>query len=109
MNGYIRDQSYDELEADYRRAWLLSRGTTIADEIGALPFAEYQRQLGAALDCALAQLDRADAQPLFLRIRPDVGWRGELHIQAEPPPDTWEPLEEYSYNIPILQLPAPDF
>jgi hypothetical protein len=74
-----------------------------------LPFAEYQRQLGAALDASLAQLDRADTQSLFLRIRPDVSWQGELHIQAEPPPDTWEPFEEYSYTSPLLQLPVPDF
>jgi uncharacterized protein (TIGR02996 family) len=109
MNCFIRNQNYDELEAEYRRECLLSGGTTIADEIGALPFAEYQRQLAANLDAALAHLDRADARSLFLRIRPDVYWRGEFHIQAEPRPDTWEPYEEYSYNSPTLQFPVPNF
>jgi uncharacterized protein (TIGR02996 family) len=109
MNRFIRNQNYDELEAEYRRACLLNGGTTIADEIGALPFAEYQRRLGADLDAALGHLDAADARSLFLRIRPDVRWRGEFHIQAEPPPDTWEPYEEYSYNSPTLQFPVPDF
>src|SRR5262245_46035325 len=81
----------------------------IADAIGALPFAEYQRQLEADVDATLTHLDRADARSLFLRIRPDVGWRSEFHIQADPPPHTLEPYEEYSYRTPALQLPVPDF
>jgi hypothetical protein len=52
--------------------------------------AEYQRQLEAAIDAAVAHLDRADASALFLRIRPDVGWCGEFHIQSDLPPDTTE-------------------
>jgi uncharacterized protein (TIGR02996 family) len=109
MDHYVRAQDYDELEAEYRRECLLNGGVVVAEAIGALPFTQYQHQLGAALDTAIAHLDRAGAQALFLRIRPDVGWRGEFHLQAEPPPDTAEPYEEYSYTSPRVQVPAPGF
>lgn len=109
MDRFIRAQDYDELEAEYRRECLMNGGPVVADAIGALAFTEYQYQLCAALDAAIAHLDRAGALALFLGIRPDVGWRGEFHLQVEPPPDTAEPYEERSYTIPRIQVPAPSF
>jgi hypothetical protein len=109
MNEFVRAQDYDELEAEYRRECLVNGGRGISNEIGALPFPEYQRQLGEALDVAIGHLDRAGAQALFLRIRPDVGWRAEFHIQAQASPTSLEPYEEYSFLTPVLQVAAPDF
>jgi uncharacterized protein (TIGR02996 family) len=105
MNRFISRRDYSGLEAAYRRLCDQLAGEERTREIDALPFDRYEEDLRAGFERAVAALGEKGGRCLFLRLRPDLGWKGEVHVQAKDP-GIQEPREEFSYESPMAGFSA---
>ncbi len=108
MDHFISRRDYSGLEGIYRRLCEQLSGEERARDIDALPFDRYEEELRGGFGRAVAALGTEPGRCLYLRLRPDLGWRGEFHVQAKDP-GTREPREEFSYESPVAQFPVPSF
>jgi uncharacterized protein (TIGR02996 family) len=109
MNRFVRTGDYDGLELEYRRMCQQLAGAEVRAEIDSLPFDRYEEELGAGLEQALAALPTTRGRALYLRMRPDVEWMTDLHIQEKDDDATDEPREEFGYEMPVAKFQGPRF
>ena len=108
MNRFVQAQDYATLEAEYRKVCIKLSGEQVAKEIDGFPFDRYEKELQNGLKQALARIESTKARALFLRLRPDIRWEGEFHVQAKDPEiDT--PCEEFGYESPFMKVAGPGF
>lgn len=108
MQPFIAKKDDSGLESMYRRLCEGLAGEERTREIDALPFERYGQELCESFERAVAALGTEPGRCLYLRLRPDLGWWGEFHIQAKDP-EIREPCEEFSYESPVAEFPAPRF
>src|SRR5262249_45263210 len=102
MDRFVRAQDYTALEAEYRQLCLKHAGEHLTKQIDELPFDRYEQELHEGLQKAVVGLASTRGRSLFLRLRPDIEWEGNFHVQAKDPKIT-EPLEEFSYEGPVAE------
>jgi uncharacterized protein (TIGR02996 family) len=109
MNRFVRAGDYTGLEAEYRRQCAKLAGDRLTAEIDELPFNRYKEELHEGFQRAVANLSENRGRAIFLRLRPDIRWKGEFHVQARDYPKMEEPHEEPSYEGPVAEFPGPGF
>jgi hypothetical protein len=108
MWPYVQRGDFDGLEAAYRedcRKWAGDEATAAID---AVPFERWERELLPGLRQAVAAAGQEPAtSSVFLRLRTDLGWRGEYHVSRETPPEPFEPYSSGGYTGPVASFQAP--
>src|SRR5262249_45254570 len=103
-------RDYDGLEAAFRADCCKYAGEEAAGAVDALQFDRYQEELHAGLKRAIAASGRhRGATSIYLRIRPDLRWKGEYHVSGEPVREPFSPYASYSYGGPLGRYEAPAF
>jgi uncharacterized protein (TIGR02996 family) len=108
MNRYIARRDYPGPEAEYRRLCEEFSGEEAAREIDALSFDRYEEELRRGFERAVAALEQKGGRCVFLRLRPDIEWKGDFHVHRDDP-DIREPREEFSYEGPMGGAVGPRF
>ncbi|MCE9546713.1 MAG: TIGR02996 domain-containing protein [Planctomycetia bacterium] len=106
MNRFVRSRDYAGLESEYRRLCKKLAGQRLTKEIDALPFQPFEKGLLKGLKQAVTGLGPKKARTIYLRLRPDIRWAAEFHLQANDPQIT-EPQEEFSYEGPVKKISGP--
>ncbi len=113
MNRLVRAKDYAGLEDEYRRLCQGLAGAEICAEIDSLPFDVYEERLHEGLRKVLDVLPEKGGGAIYLRIRPDLKWKGEFHVQVNDSNDMIavedEVPEEFNYESPIAEIEGPDF
>jgi uncharacterized protein (TIGR02996 family) len=110
MNRLIRAKDYVGLENEYRRLCQVLVSAEIRAEIDCLPFDVYKEKLHEGVQKVLDVLPKKRGKAIYLRIRPDLEWMGEFHVQANDLAVTEDEVPaEFSYEGPIAEIKGPDF
>jgi hypothetical protein len=110
MNRSVRARDYAGLEVEYRRLCQALAGAEVRAEIDCLPFDVYEEKLHKGVRKVLNVLPKQAGKAIFLRVRPDLDWMGEFHVQANDLAATEDEVpEEFSYEGPIAGFEGPDF
>ena len=110
MWPYVKRHDYDGLEATFRADCCKYAGVEAAEAVDKLPFVRYQSALTRSLRRIIsASSQHTNATSIYLRMRPDLQWDGELHLATEAVPEIFKPHTEYSYNGPLENVKGPSF
>lgn len=110
MNRLVRARDYTGLENAYRRLCQALAGAEIRAEIDCLPFDDYEEKLHEGVQKVLDILPKKRGKAIYLRIRSDIQWMGEFHLQANDLAVTGDEVpQEFSHEAPIAAIQGPDF
>lgn len=117
MSPYLKSRDYDGLEARYREVCLEYGTKSIAEKIDKLPFDSWGREFKMPLTEMIETAENRSAETIFLRVRPDIDWSGNLGVHDTYEPSDFglettnpdEPFEEFSYGPPEVERESPAF
>jgi len=98
----------DGLSSHFRSLCIELAGKAEAVKVERISFSDWAAEIRPALVEAIEIAESTDSNAIVFRIRPDIGWQGEIgvHNDYQPgsisltPTDPDRPFEEYSYNSP---------
>lgn len=117
MWPFIKRRDFAGLERRYAKLCRELATDKIADRIQQLSFEEWAAEVRRSLQEIAEVANERGSDTIFLRIRPDINWGGDLGVHDTYDPDPYgpgtinvdEPFEEFSYSTPSVTRDSPAF
>ena len=112
---FVQKRDWEGLEQHYYQLCEKDAGKEMAQTVAKISFDPWAASVHKAMKKAVKTATRRDSQTIFLRIRPDIRWQGQVCVHDQygrdldnTPDDSFEPYEEFSYPGPEYEAKTGD-